>query len=174
MRVDKIVECRQIGPAPLKVVNPALRSLLERSLAQLDPLQLGIDVTPESAVVSRSGVPSERLFAIGPVTRPAFWEIIAIPDICNQCAALANLLRRALPGPYRAPHCTPRTARRCKRTGRRFRHLHPRRHCGTVRGKFALQSPRPPASRVRAGAEDRCDDRARSRRPRSPRRDRRA
>ncbi len=97
MRVDKIVECRQIGPAPLKVVNPALRSLLERGLAQLDPLQLGIDVTPESAVVSRSGVPSERLFAIGPVTRPAFWEIIAIPDICNQCAALANRLRRALP-----------------------------------------------------------------------------
>ena len=99
MRVNKIVECRQIGPAPLKVVNPALRSLLEHSLARLDPLQLGIDVTSESAVISRSGVPSERLFAVGPVTRPAFWEIIAIPDICNQCAALANLLHRALPGP---------------------------------------------------------------------------
>ena len=97
MRVNKIVECRQIGPAPLKVVNQALRSLIERGLARLDPLQLGIDVTPESAVISRSGVPSERLFAVGPVTRPAFWEIIAIPDICNQCAALANRLRRALP-----------------------------------------------------------------------------
>jgi uncharacterized NAD(P)/FAD-binding protein YdhS len=103
MRVNKIVECRQIGPAPLKVVNPALRSLLEHGLARLDPLQLGIDVTPESAVIRRSGVPSERLFAVGPVTRPAFWEIIAIPDICNQCAALANRLHRALPAS--APRC---------------------------------------------------------------------
>jgi uncharacterized NAD(P)/FAD-binding protein YdhS len=105
VRVDKIVECRQIGPAPLKVVNPALRSLVERGLARLDPLQLGIDVTQESAVISRSGVPSERLFAVGPITRPAFWEIIAIPDICDQCAALAKLLSRAVqrPAPYRLP-----------------------------------------------------------------------
>ncbi len=97
MHVDKVVECRQIGPAPLKVVNPALRSLIERGLARLDPLQLGIDVTPESAIVSRSGVPSERLFAIGPLTRPAFWEIIAIPDISEQCMALASKLRCGLP-----------------------------------------------------------------------------
>ncbi len=101
MHVDKIVECRQIGPAPLKVVNPALCSLIERGLARLDALQLGIDVTPESAVINRSGVPSERLFAVGPVTRPAFWEIIAIPDICEQCMALANRLCRALPTPAR-------------------------------------------------------------------------
>jgi uncharacterized NAD(P)/FAD-binding protein YdhS len=97
MHVDKIVECRQIGPAPLKVVNPALRSLIEGGLARLDPLQLGIDVTPESAVISRSGATSERIFAVGPVTRPAFWEIIAIPDICEQCVALANRLCRSLP-----------------------------------------------------------------------------
>jgi uncharacterized NAD(P)/FAD-binding protein YdhS len=32
------------------------------------------------------------MFAIGPLTRAAFWEIIAIPDIRNQCAALANQL----------------------------------------------------------------------------------
>jgi uncharacterized NAD(P)/FAD-binding protein YdhS len=96
MHLDKVVECRQIGPAPLKVVNPALRSLIERGLARLDPLQLGIDVTPESAVISRSGMPSERLFAVGPLTRPAFWEIIAIPDICDQCVDLANRLCRAV------------------------------------------------------------------------------
>ena len=99
MQVDNIVECRQIGPAPVKVVNPVLRSLIERGLARLDPLHLGIDVTPDGAVISRSGEASERLFAVGPLTRPAFWEIIAIPDITEQCMALANRLRRALPKP---------------------------------------------------------------------------
>ena len=31
---------------------------------------------------------------IGPLTRAAFWEIIAIPDIRNQCAELAARLAR--------------------------------------------------------------------------------
>jgi uncharacterized NAD(P)/FAD-binding protein YdhS len=37
-------------------------------------------------------VPSRRLFAIGPLTRAAFWEILTIPDIRNQCAELATQL----------------------------------------------------------------------------------
>jgi uncharacterized NAD(P)/FAD-binding protein YdhS len=32
---------------------------------------------------------------VGPLTRAAFWEIIAIPDIRNQCAALAARLAEA-------------------------------------------------------------------------------
>jgi uncharacterized NAD(P)/FAD-binding protein YdhS len=39
-------------------------------------------------------LPSQRLFAIGPLTRAAFWEIIAIPDIRNQCVQLAEQLVR--------------------------------------------------------------------------------
>jgi uncharacterized NAD(P)/FAD-binding protein YdhS len=52
-------------------------------------------------------LPSGRLFAIGPLTRAAFWEIIAIPDIRNQCAELAErLVRNAATVP------TPPIARR--------------------------------------------------------------
>jgi uncharacterized NAD(P)/FAD-binding protein YdhS len=79
---------------PLRITNPAVRSLLDAGLARLDPLGIGIDITPECAVVNRSGVPSERLFAIGPVMRAAFWEIVAVPDIRDQRAALANRLGR--------------------------------------------------------------------------------
>ena len=92
MEADRIVDCRQISGVPLRVTNPAVRSLLDAGLARLDPLGIGIDITPDCAVVDRSGVPSERLFAIGPVTRAAFWEIVAVPDIRNQCAALASRL----------------------------------------------------------------------------------
>jgi uncharacterized NAD(P)/FAD-binding protein YdhS len=98
MEADKLVDCRRIGRVPLQVTNIAVRSLLDLGLARLDPLSIGIDVTPECAIIDRSGVPSKRLFAIGPLTRAAFWEIVAVPDIRNQCAALANRLAEALVG----------------------------------------------------------------------------
>jgi uncharacterized NAD(P)/FAD-binding protein YdhS len=93
--VDRIVDCRQMGSAPLKTNNSALRSLVDQGFARADVLRTGIDVTPESAIISRAGVASRRLFAVGPLTRSAFWEIIAIPDIANQCMALADRLRGA-------------------------------------------------------------------------------
>jgi uncharacterized NAD(P)/FAD-binding protein YdhS len=40
-------------------------------------------------VINRSGIASQHLFAVGPLTRAALWEIVAIPDIGNQCAELA-------------------------------------------------------------------------------------
>jgi uncharacterized NAD(P)/FAD-binding protein YdhS len=96
LHVDKIVDCRQIGATAVQAVNPALRSLIDQGLARPDPLRIGIDVTPKSAIVDQAGAPSQRLFAVGPLTRAAFWEIIAIPDIANQCMALADRLRRSL------------------------------------------------------------------------------
>jgi uncharacterized NAD(P)/FAD-binding protein YdhS len=89
MQVAKIVECTGIVKNPLHTANPALRSLLDQGLARIDPLQIGFDVTAECALVDRAGVPSQRLFAIGPLTRAAFWEVIAVPDIRSQCAELA-------------------------------------------------------------------------------------
>lgn len=63
-------------------------------LARLDPLGIGIDVTSDWAVIDQLGTASERLFALGPLTRAAFWEIVAIPDIRDQCPALATRLSR--------------------------------------------------------------------------------
>ena len=40
--------------------------------------------------VNQDGSASRRLFAVGPLTRAAFWEIIAIPDIRNQCVEPAE------------------------------------------------------------------------------------
>jgi uncharacterized NAD(P)/FAD-binding protein YdhS len=48
---------------------------------RLDPFGTEIDVTSDCAIVDRLDVASERLFAVGPLTRVAFWEIVAVPDI---------------------------------------------------------------------------------------------
>jgi uncharacterized NAD(P)/FAD-binding protein YdhS len=96
LQVAKIVDCTGIVKNPLYTANPALRSLLDQGLVRIDPLQIGFEVTAECALVDQFGVPSERLFAIGPLTRAAFWEVTAVPHIRNQCAALAAHLRGIL------------------------------------------------------------------------------
>ena len=94
MQVGAIVDCTGIVKDPLASANPAVRSLFERGLARVDPLHIGIETAADGAIVNQDGAPSRRLFAVGPLTRAAFWEIIAIPDIRNQCAAVAAKLAR--------------------------------------------------------------------------------
>jgi uncharacterized NAD(P)/FAD-binding protein YdhS len=90
MRVDKIVECAGVGVAPAESANPVLQDLLRRGLIRPDPLGISIDVTSDCAVVARSGEISDRIFAVGPLTRGRFWESTAIPDIRVQCAELTQ------------------------------------------------------------------------------------
>jgi uncharacterized NAD(P)/FAD-binding protein YdhS len=99
------MECTGIVRNPSRTATPALRSLLDQGLAQVDPLEIGIEVTAQCALVDQFGVPSERLFAIGPLTRAAFWEVIAIPDIRAQCAALAAHLQVVLASGERLRAC---------------------------------------------------------------------
>jgi uncharacterized NAD(P)/FAD-binding protein YdhS len=92
LQVGAIVDCTGIVRDPRATTNPAVRSLFDQGLARVDPLCIGIETSADCAIVNRDGVPSHRLFAVGPLTRAAFWEIVAIPDIRTQCAALAALL----------------------------------------------------------------------------------
>jgi len=89
LQVGMIVDCTGIIRDPRATTNPVLRNLFDQGLVRVDPLRIGIEIAPDCAIVDERGQPSRRLFAIGPLTRAAFWEIIAIPDIRNQCAELA-------------------------------------------------------------------------------------
>ena len=56
---------------------------------------------PECRTIDSSGSPSDRLLAVGPLTRGTFFEIEAIPDIRVQCAELAKrLMGEAAARPY--------------------------------------------------------------------------
>jgi len=94
LRVDNIVECCGVVTNPAHAPNPVVRNLLDSGAARVDALGIGLDVAPNGAIIARSGVPSERLFAIGPAARAAFWEITAIAEIRSQCAELAGRMQR--------------------------------------------------------------------------------
>ena len=69
--------------------DPLLRSLLDSGHISPDQLGIGLDVNAES----RAG---ERLWALGPLTKGRYWEIVAVPDIREQAAAVAEDIGREL------------------------------------------------------------------------------
>lgn len=69
--------------------DPLLRSLLDAGQVQPDHLRIGLEVDE----TSRAG---EHLWAMGPLTKGRYWEIIAVPDIRDQAAAVADDIAREL------------------------------------------------------------------------------
>jgi uncharacterized NAD(P)/FAD-binding protein YdhS len=99
--VFRIISCTGVRSDPEQSANPLVESLFAQGLARVDTLRIGIEVAPNCAILNREGEASQRLFAIGPMSQAAFWEIIAVPDIRLQTAALAkDLMDHFLPTPY--------------------------------------------------------------------------
>lgn len=96
--VARIINCTGPGCDIRASRLPLLQNLLARGLVRPGALGMGVDVTPQAQVVDRDGTPVPSLFALGPMTRGAFWEITAVPEIRKQTQALAQTL------------CVPHTA----------------------------------------------------------------
>lgn len=92
LRVARVINCSGPTADYDRISDPLIRSLLEEGTVRPDPLRLGLDVTGTCALRNRSGAISRRLSAVGPVTRGAFWEMTAVPDIRRQCEFLAQHL----------------------------------------------------------------------------------
>ena len=75
--------------------EPLLQHLACRGILRPDTTHLGIDVDAQSRDIGASGETSDRLLAIGPMTRGAFWEIVAVPDIRLQTWLVARRISNA-------------------------------------------------------------------------------
>jgi uncharacterized NAD(P)/FAD-binding protein YdhS len=69
--------------------DPLLRSLLDAYIIHPDHLGIGIAVDERSQV-------AEHAWALGPLTKGRYWEIVAVPDIREQAAAVAEDIEREL------------------------------------------------------------------------------
>ena len=107
LRVARVIDCSGPQCDYARIDSPLVRDLLSQGMARPDPLNLGLDVTTDSAVINRWGVPSRQVYALGPVTRGLFWEITSVPDIREQCWNVGALIGErfaaaAIPEPVRA------------------------------------------------------------------------
>jgi uncharacterized NAD(P)/FAD-binding protein YdhS len=91
-RFAAAINCTGPEGAIGRVEDPLVRHLLASGLARPDRLGAGLDVDEGSRLVGAGGAPSRHLFAIGPLTRGAFWEIVAVPDIRHQVRNVAREL----------------------------------------------------------------------------------
>lgn len=90
VRVRRIVNCTGPELDIVRAGEPLFDALLEAGRIRPDPCRLGIDVDGESRAIGPDGASADALYAIGPVTRGAFWESIAVPDIAVQAQRVAR------------------------------------------------------------------------------------
>jgi uncharacterized NAD(P)/FAD-binding protein YdhS len=93
--VRRIINCTGPQGDLLRTDEPLLRRLLERGMIRPDAHRLGIEVNRQAETIAADGSAQPNLLAIGPMTRGAFWEIIAVPDIRVQSWAVARKLANA-------------------------------------------------------------------------------
>lgn len=92
IEADYVIDCRGHSPDSQSTGNPLLRALFADGRLRPDPLRLAVDVTGDCATIDAQGKASRRVFAVGPATVGAFWEIVAVPDIRLQVEKLADRL----------------------------------------------------------------------------------
>lgn len=88
--INRAINCT--GPLSdlCRTREPLLQALWKTGAIRPDPMHIGIDVDQQARAIGRDGTANERLFAVGPMTRGAHWEIVAVPDIRRQVLDLAR------------------------------------------------------------------------------------
>lgn len=104
LRVDRVINCTGPESDCRKVDDRLLTNLLQQKLARPDPLFLGLDVSPDGALIDACGDVSDLLYAIGPVRKGSLWETIAVPELRVQASDLAAHL---LGANQQAPEAQP-------------------------------------------------------------------
>lgn len=91
MKVARVVNCT--GPLGdlRRVTDPLLRNLFERS----DISGVILLRSASTSIASATRTAQARLHIVGPMTRGAHWEIVAVPDIRRQVWALARQITSA-------------------------------------------------------------------------------
>lgn len=84
-----VINCTGPLGAVRRTSNPLLRQLLEDEQVAPDPLSIGLRTDRDDRV-------APRLWAIGPLTKGMYWEMIAVPDIRGQAARIAETIFQEL------------------------------------------------------------------------------
>lgn len=91
----RVINCTGPQGDVLRTREPLLRGLIAAGRIRPDRHRFGIDVNAQGEAIDASGRADPRLLALGPMTRGAFWEIVAVPDIRVQTWSVARRLSHA-------------------------------------------------------------------------------
>ena len=89
---DAVVNCTGPLNDVAQTVDPLLRRLVDRGTVAPDPLGLGLACTPDGRLLDDTGAIAAGMYAVGPPRKGAVWESLAVPEIRDQAARLAQHL----------------------------------------------------------------------------------
>ncbi|MGC1678049.1 MAG: FAD/NAD(P)-binding protein [Candidatus Binataceae bacterium] len=95
-RVARVINCSGPSSDYRRIDDPLIQSMLSAGIVRTDPSRLGLEVTGDLRLVGADDAANPRLFALGSITKGAYWEIIAVPDLRAQCDALAERIVREI------------------------------------------------------------------------------
>lgn len=98
LTVRRIVNCTGPQADIARAREPVLDALIAAGRVRADACRIGIDVDAHCRAIGAAGEPSPSLLAVGPITKSAFWEVVAVPDIRSQVRDVAQTLA-GQPGP---------------------------------------------------------------------------
>jgi uncharacterized NAD(P)/FAD-binding protein YdhS len=90
--VGLLVNCTGARESFSDAPEALFRNLFQRGLVRPDELDMGIDATPDFAVVDQQGRPSGFLFAVGPLLKGTLWETVAVPELRAQAHQVAQAI----------------------------------------------------------------------------------
>lgn len=92
LRCAAVVDCTGMSGDPTHDPSGLLPGLEARGMITRDPLGLGLAVDDEFRLLDGAGAATPGLYAVGPLSRAACWEAVAVPDLRAQTARLAHTL----------------------------------------------------------------------------------
>ena len=95
LSVARVFNCTGPQCDYARIDLPLVVRLRNAGLLTPDPLRLGVETADDGRLLGADGQPVDGLYTLGPLRRPALWESTAIPEIREQAAALARVLRAA-------------------------------------------------------------------------------
>jgi uncharacterized NAD(P)/FAD-binding protein YdhS len=94
VEVDRVINCSGAGTDLSRQAPPLLEGLIAAGRARPDELGLGLDVSPDGALLDADGVGSERIFVVGSLRKGVEWEAIGITEIRDHSGAVARQIVR--------------------------------------------------------------------------------
>lgn len=89
---DAIINCTGPDHARVTETNPALASLRAAGLIAPDVFGLGLETDAQSHALDVAGQRVEHLFIAGPLARATFGELMGLPQVTEQAAAVGRYI----------------------------------------------------------------------------------
>lgn len=101
VRVNRVVNCTGPDMDLTRVRSPLVRHLYQHGAIRPDPLGIGVVADDEGCLIDQHGRAQEGLYLIGPLRRGHNWENLAVPELREGAARLAEHLTNFRAGPGR-------------------------------------------------------------------------